>query len=62
MWTYKGLDVYPAGLNGSGIRWYARSPWGILRADSKASMRELVTETMTRNGVTRFNYGRKEGE
>ncbi len=23
MWTYKGVNVYPAELNGSGIRWYA---------------------------------------
>jgi len=44
MWTYKGIDVFPADLNTSGIRWYARTASGILRADSKASMRNLITE------------------
>jgi hypothetical protein len=58
MWTYKGVDVFPAELNGSGIRWYARSPWGILRADTKTSMRELITETMTRNGILRIGKRR----
>lgn len=58
MWKYKGLDVYPADPNTSGIRWHARSPWGILRADTKASMRRLITDTMARNGITRFSYRR----
>lgn len=49
MWDYKGLDVFPADINGSGIRWYARSPWGMLRADTKASMRELITSTLEAN-------------
>lgn len=44
-WRYKGIDVYPAELNGSGIAWYARPGTGqALRADSKRSMRELITE------------------
>lgn len=42
MWTYKGIDVFRADINSSGIRWYARTPWGILRADTKQSMRELI--------------------
>lgn len=47
MWTYKGLNVYRADPNGSGIRWYAWSPtYGMLRADSKESMRKLITETL----------------
>lgn len=58
-WTYKGIDVYPAELNSSGIRWYARTPWGLLRTDSKQSMRELITDVMTANGVTSFSYGRR---
>ena len=58
-WTYKGIDVYPADLNSSGIRWYARTPWGTLRTDTKQSMRELVTDVMAANGVTSFSYGRR---
>lgn len=58
-WQYKGIDVYPAALNGSGIRWYARTPWGVLRTDAKPSMRELITDVMAANGVTRFSYRRK---
>ena len=48
MWTYFGVEVFPADANGSGIRWYARTPasWGeaptVLKADSKASMRHLI--------------------
>jgi hypothetical protein len=49
MWIYKGTDIHPADRNSSGIRWYARTPWGTLRADSKPSMRILISETMTRN-------------
>jgi hypothetical protein len=44
MWTYKGVDVFPADRNSSGIRWYARTPH--LRADSKASMRQLINENL----------------
>ena len=50
MWTYKGIDVFPADLNSSGIRWYARTGTGILRADSKASMRDLITRYKSFNG------------
>lgn len=42
MWTYKGIDVFPAGRNTSGIRWYARTANGMLRADSKQAMRQLI--------------------
>jgi hypothetical protein len=48
MWTYKGIDIFPASLNSSGIRWYARTTDGILRADSKASMRQLITNFQTK--------------
>jgi hypothetical protein len=45
MWTYKGVDVFRADRNASGIRWYARVGTGIaLRADTKASMRELIND------------------
>lgn len=43
MWTYKGIDVYRADVNSSGIRWYARTGTGTLRADTKESMRSLIT-------------------
>jgi hypothetical protein len=49
MWTYKGIDIFPADINGSGIRWYARTSDGMLRADSKASMRQAVTEYRTKH-------------
>ncbi len=46
MWTYRGVNVYPAGLNSSGIRWYALGyQLGLgmtLKADTKAGMRELI--------------------
>lgn len=42
MWTYRGVDVFAADRNSSGIWWYARTPGGILRADSKESMKRLI--------------------
>lgn len=43
-WNYKGLTVYPADRNSSGIRWYCRTGSGrTLRADTKATMRDLIT-------------------
>ena len=43
MWTYYGVDVFPAGRNSSGIRWQARAGLGFgLHADTKAGMRELI--------------------
>jgi len=49
MWTYKGVGVYRAGANSSGIRWYARVPGqpSRLRADSKQSMRDLINHYLT---------------
>jgi len=44
MWTYKGINVWPADVNGSGIRWEAMTPWGRFRADTKQSMRQLINE------------------
>lgn len=59
MWAYKGIDVFRAAPNSSGIRWYARTPWGRLRAGTKQSMRELISATLADNGVTSFSYGRR---
>jgi len=42
-WTYKGVNVYPAARNGSGMRWCTVGP--TLRSDTKAGMRELITLT-----------------
>lgn len=45
-WTFKGVTVYPADLNSSGIRWYARLCLGYpLRSDTKASMRQLIRDS-----------------
>lgn len=47
-WTYKGVDVFPADMNASGIRWYARNVGDAptLRADTKQGMRDLITHTL----------------
>lgn len=47
MWTYKGIDVFPAGpIIFDGLRWYARLRSGpgpaMLRATSKRDMRDLI--------------------
>ena len=49
-WTYKGIDIYRADRNASGIRWYARTHAGILRTDTKESMRHLIA-AMLRDGI-----------
>ncbi len=42
-WRYKGVDVFAADRNSSGIRWYARmGSVPTLRADTKQSMRQLI--------------------
>jgi catechol-2,3-dioxygenase len=61
MWTYKGIDVYQADPNGSGIRWYARVPWDdtpTLRADSKISMRALINKTLAQHQIIRIGRRR----
>lgn len=40
--TYKGVNIYPASPNNSGIRWYAHGKAGFLRADTLQGMRELI--------------------
>jgi hypothetical protein len=52
-WTYKGIGIWPADRNSSGIRWYARTADDLdafqpgtpamLRADTKDGIRELIT-------------------
>jgi hypothetical protein len=46
VWTYRGVNVHPAGSNAPSIRWTALVDLpgyaGFLRADTKQGMRELV--------------------
>ena len=44
MWTYKGVNIWRADRNGSGIRWEAFTDNGRLRADTKQSMSDLINE------------------
>lgn len=44
MWTYRGVDVFPADRNSMGIRWYARTSSGMLRSDTKQMMRFAILE------------------
>jgi hypothetical protein len=49
MWTYKGIDIFPAARNPMGIRWYAHLTRGpMLRADSKQGMRDLINRYLSR--------------
>lgn len=41
-WFYKGVMVFRAAPNSSGIRWSSVNPY--LRADTKAGMRQLISE------------------
>ncbi len=50
IWSYKGYNVYPADRNSNGIRWYAHSGNGYkLRSDTKAGMRQLITDEIQNN-------------
>jgi hypothetical protein len=52
IWTYKGVNVFPAGPNSAGIRWYARVPGTpVLEADTKQSMCELITRSLAEGGA-----------
>lgn len=42
MWTYKGITVYRADRNSSGIRWEAFTDRGRLRSDTKQGMKQLI--------------------
>lgn len=46
MWTYKGVNVYQAGRNSSGIRWHALGNGSYLRSDTKQGMRELINDML----------------
>lgn len=41
--TYRGITIWPASRNASGIRWTANMGVGLtLKADTLAGMRELI--------------------
>lgn len=46
IWVYKGVNIYPADVNASGIRWYAIVKGKKLRSDAKQGMRQLITATL----------------
>lgn len=48
IWTYKGINVHPAALNGNGIRWWALTPNGQLRAETKENMRKLINQNVNK--------------
>ena len=48
MWTYKGIDIFRADPNCSGIRWYAWTDAGTLKADTKQGMRQLISDMANR--------------
>lgn len=49
VWTYYGVNIYPADPNSSGIRWYAYCGSGMaLKADTKEGMRQLIRQSMNK--------------
>ncbi len=42
LWTYKGVDVFKADANNVGIRWYARTNYGMLKTSSKKNMKRMI--------------------
>ena len=40
--TYMGVNIYPAGVNSSGVRWHTIAP--TLRADTLAGIKQLIKE------------------
>lgn len=51
-WTYKGVNVFPAELNGSGIRWTALG----LRANTKEGMRQLINNLQNREQAEKHDW------
>lgn len=46
MHTYRGINIHPDdGQNSMGLRWWALTPAGRLRASTLAGMRELIRHT-----------------
>ena len=43
---FKGVPIFSAGVNSSGIRWTARVNEARLRADTLKGMRALITDAL----------------
>lgn len=43
---YRGCIIERAGLNSSGIRWTARTPYGTARADTLAGVKRVITQLL----------------
>ena len=52
MRLYKGIIIERAGINSTGIRWTCLTPYGVLRADTLAGMKVLITHTLKRRSIT----------
>lgn len=44
--TYRGVDIFPADRNASGIRWNARVAGEYLRADTLQGIKRLIKEAL----------------
>ena len=54
---YKGVNIWPADRNSSGIRWTATVGGERLRADTLAGIKELVSDRLDTWGYYRPNGG-----
>lgn len=48
VWAYRGVDIYPADRNGSGMRYWALTAKGRLMADTMDGMRRLIREALAK--------------
>lgn len=49
MKVYKGFNIYQAGRNSSGIKWYCFTENGRLIADTLCGMKELINDFIKEN-------------
>lgn len=60
MWTYYGVNIYPADRNSSGIRWECSNPDDNpetpprLRADTKDGIRHLIRMALGKDSTAAF--------
>lgn len=50
MKTYKGIDIFNVDKNASGLKYYARTSKGILKADTLQGIKGLISETIQLKG------------
>jgi len=48
MKSYKGQNIYPADSNSSGMRWMTRTCKGILKADTLAGLKQMISAQQTK--------------